>query len=58
MRGHQVVDVDHRAITMAARTSSRLKVYRGDGDEGSVLVWRALSTRNAKRDELTAPKEP
>jgi hypothetical protein len=39
LRGHQAVEVDHRAITMVARTSARLKVYRGELDPGVVLAW-------------------
>jgi hypothetical protein len=39
LRAHQVVEVDHRAITMVARTSARLKVYRGEVDPGAVLAW-------------------
>jgi hypothetical protein len=39
LRGHQVVEVDHGAITMVARTSARLKVYRGDDDPNVVLAW-------------------
>jgi hypothetical protein len=39
LRGHQVVDVDHRAITMVARTSARLRVYRTEPDPDVVLGW-------------------
>jgi hypothetical protein len=39
LRSHQVVGVDHRAITMVARTSARLKVYRGEIDPGVALAW-------------------
>jgi hypothetical protein len=35
----QVVGVDRRAITMVARTSARLKVYRGEIDPGVVIAW-------------------
>jgi hypothetical protein len=39
LRGHQVVEVDHRAITMVAKTGSQLRVYRGAVDPGVVLAW-------------------
>jgi len=39
LRGHHVVEVDHRAITMVTRTSSRLRVFRGEPDAGVVLAW-------------------
>jgi hypothetical protein len=39
LRGHQVISVDHRAIEMVARTSARLRVYRGDPDSGAALAW-------------------
>jgi hypothetical protein len=39
LRGHQVVEVDYRAITMVVRTSARLRVYRGEVDAGAVLAW-------------------
>jgi hypothetical protein len=39
LRGHQVVEVDHRAITVVTRTSARLRVYRGEVDTGAVLAW-------------------
>jgi len=44
LRGHQVVDVDHRAITMVARTSARLRVHRGEVDPGAVLAWEISLT--------------
>jgi hypothetical protein len=39
LRSHQVVEVDHRAITMVARTSARLRVYRTEPDPDVVLGW-------------------
>jgi len=39
LRGHQVVEVDHRAIAMVSRTVSRLRVYRGEVDPGAILAW-------------------
>jgi hypothetical protein len=39
LRGHQVVEVDHRAITMVARTSSRLRVFRSEPDPDVVVAW-------------------
>jgi hypothetical protein len=37
--GHQVVEVDHKAILMVARMGARLRVYRGELDDGAVLAW-------------------
>jgi hypothetical protein len=39
MPGRQVIAVDDKAITMMTRTSSRLRVYRSEPDEGAVLAW-------------------
>jgi hypothetical protein len=39
LRGDQVVELDHRAIKMVTRTSARLRVYRGEVDDGAVLAW-------------------
>jgi hypothetical protein len=39
LRGRQVVDVDQRAITMVARTSARLRVYRTEPHPDVVLAW-------------------
>jgi hypothetical protein len=34
----QIVEVDHRAITMVARTGTRLKVCRAEVGPGTVLA--------------------
>jgi hypothetical protein len=34
-----VISVDANAITMATRTSARLRVYRGEIDPGAMLAW-------------------
>jgi hypothetical protein len=39
LRGHQVVGVDAKAITMVARTAARLRVRRGEVDPEVVLAW-------------------
>ena len=44
LRGHQVVEVDHRAILMVARTGARLRAYRGEVDPEVVLAWELLSS--------------
>jgi hypothetical protein len=36
---HRVISVDANAITMATRTSARLRVYRGEIDPGAMLAW-------------------
>ena len=38
LRGHQVVEVDAKAITMVTRTAARLQVCRGDADSGTALA--------------------
>jgi hypothetical protein len=37
--GNQVVEVDHRAMTMVPRPSARLRVYRWEPDPDVVLGW-------------------
>jgi hypothetical protein len=37
--GRQVVAVDAKAITMVARTASRLRIYRCKDDQGAVVAW-------------------
>jgi hypothetical protein len=39
LRGHQVVEVGAEAITVVTRTSSRLRVYRGEVDDAAMLAW-------------------
>jgi hypothetical protein len=39
LRGHQVVEIDHQAITMVARTAARLRVFRSEPDLEVVLAW-------------------
>jgi hypothetical protein len=39
LRAHRVVSVDANAITMVTRTSARLRIYRGEIDDGAVLAW-------------------
>ncbi len=43
LRGHQVIEVDAKAITMVARTAARLKVYRGEVDPDAVVAWEILA---------------
>jgi hypothetical protein len=35
-----VIAVDDKAITMGTRTSARLRIYRGEPNEGAVLAWK------------------
>jgi hypothetical protein len=53
LRGHQVVGVDHRAITMVPRTGSRLKAYRGEVDPAAVLAWKLCGSRRSDCSILT-----
>jgi len=52
LRGHCVVGVDATAIHMVTRTSSRMRIYRGEPDAAAVLAWtlgspdRGLQQRN------------
>jgi hypothetical protein len=39
LRCHQVVEVDHRAITMVARTGARLRLFQSETDPDVVLAW-------------------
>jgi hypothetical protein len=39
LRAHRVIAVDDKAVTMVTRTSSRLRIFRGDGDQGAVVAW-------------------
>jgi hypothetical protein len=41
LRGHQVVEIDAKAITMVSRTAARLRLYRGEVDPDAVLAWEA-----------------
>lgn len=43
MPGRQVIAVDDRAITVVMRTASRLRIYRGDGDQEAVLAWTLVA---------------
>jgi hypothetical protein len=47
LRAHQIVEIDHRAITMVARTSARLRVYRGEVDPDVVLAWEICRSPTA-----------
>ena len=62
LRGHQVVEVDPKAITMVARTAARLKVYRCEpipkscwrGPRGTHAYWhRALASPHSVVGEQT-----
>jgi hypothetical protein len=39
LRAHQVVEIDHQAITMVARTAARLRILRGQTNAEVVLAW-------------------
>jgi hypothetical protein len=39
LRGHQVVEVGAEAITVVTRTAARLRIFRGEPDQGAVLAW-------------------
>jgi hypothetical protein len=49
LRGHQVVEVDRRAILMVARTGAWLRVYRGEPDPEVVLAWDLCEVTAAGR---------
>jgi hypothetical protein len=39
LRGHQVAEVDRRAVAMVTRTGSRLRLYQDEVDAGVVRAW-------------------
>jgi hypothetical protein len=43
LRGHRVVDVDATAISLVTRTAARLRIFRGEPDQGAVLAWALVS---------------
>jgi hypothetical protein len=57
LRGHQVVEVDHRLITMVARTAARVRVFRSEPDPEAVLAWTLCDRAPSEVAERARPDE-